>query len=558
VVGLAAYAAGGALTSHGDTSLASVAPASVDESPSARESATVPAQAAASPSQAALASRSISSGLIAVVDDSGALVTLDEQGGSRVSYPAPGVVFGFPAWSPDGSRIAVVGQGATDAGIYVFTVNRATGVGGEPTVVYQSPDRQPFYLYWTPDSRHVSFLTNEPGGIALRVAPIDGGAPLDGNDKGSIIRRGAPLYFEWVDTDRLLLHVGGGSDAFVGQVGLDGTTVGSPVVATGNFRLASLSHDGHYLAYSGSDTASPGDIVVETADGSASQRLKAFGPAAMLFDPTGDTLATNAADKPVTDALPIPRGPLRLLDPSSGAARTLLDGPVVAFFWAPDGRTIAALRVVTPGQGPAAVVGGATLAAARISEPQADGTAAAVGAAVGLSFVDVSTGAVSAERVVLLADDFVGQLLPYFDQYALSHPLWSPDGASILLPLVDSSGGDHVAVVPADGSDPRAGGVLGGGGPGGGRPPPRLGSPHDRRWFKGILEPVTGAVPVEPAPVRPLLGPRVASSRPGVRRCEQAPEGLREARRGARAEASRTVPPCCGTSRGPSRSPRGS
>jgi TolB protein len=58
-------------------------------------------------------------------------------------------------------------------------------------------------------------------------------------------------------------------------------------------------------------------------------------------------------------------------------------------------------------------------------------------------------------RVVRLADHFVTQLLPYFDQYALSHRLWSPDGTSILLPLVDAGGHDLVAVLPADGSDPR-------------------------------------------------------------------------------------------------------
>ena len=460
VVAFAAFAGGGALRSQGDVSQASFAP------PSVHESATAPAQAAASTSPSAAAplaasafpsvaaSASLASGLIAAVDDSGALVTLDARGGSKVSYAAPGVVFGFPAWSPDGSRIAVVGQRANDAGIYVFTVNRATGVGSEPTVVYRSPDRPPFYLYWTPDGRHVSFLTTEPDGLALRVAPVDGGAPLDGNNVGSVIRRGAPLYFQWVNADRVLLHVGGGSEAFVGQVDLDGASVGSPVVATGIFRTASLSHDGRYLAYATSGTGTAGDIVVEAVDGSASQRLPAFGPAAMLFDPTGDTLAMIAADKPVAEALPIPSGPLRLVDSASGAARTLLDGSVVAFFWAPDGRTIAALRVVSPGQGPAAIVGRAVLAGFEVPDREADGTGLAAGSTVVLSFVDVSTGAVRSERNVRLADSFVGQLLPYFDQYALSHSLWSPDSGSILLPLVAPSGRDQLAVIPADGSDP--------------------------------------------------------------------------------------------------------
>jgi hypothetical protein len=57
----------------------------------------------------------------------------------------------------------------------------------------------------------------------------------------------------------------------------------------------------------------------------------------------------------------------------------------------------------------------------------------------------------------------VNQNLPYFDQYALSHHLWAPDSASIILPLVDSSGGTQIVVVPADGTDSRpiADGVSG-------------------------------------------------------------------------------------------------
>jgi TolB protein len=53
-----------------------------------------------------------------------------------------------------------------------------------------------------------------------------------------------------------------------------------------------------------------------------------------------------------------------------------------------------------------------------------------------------------------IADVFVDQLLPYFDQYALSHHVWSPDGASIALPVV-TDGREEVTVVQADGSGAR-------------------------------------------------------------------------------------------------------
>jgi dipeptidyl aminopeptidase/acylaminoacyl peptidase len=399
--------------------------------------------------------------LIAVIDESGALATMDERGGSRVSYAVPGVVFGFPAWSPDGSRIAAVGHTPDDTSIYVFTVLRG-GSGGhaKPVAIYRSPDRPPFYLYWTPDSQRVAFLATEPAGLSLRIAPANGAAPLDGSGPGAIIRRGAPLYFDWEGADRLLLHVGTGSSAFVGEVGLDGASVAPAVPGTGDFRSASASRDGRYLAYVRSGTDSSGQIVIESRDGASRHGLPVFGPAAFAFDPTGDMLASIAADKPVPDAPAFPLGTLRLIDASTGAVRTLLDGAVVAFFWAPDGRTIAALRLAQPADQTSET--GPFLTAAVRARPVAAATPSP-GVEVRLAFIDVATGTVRSERVVRPASDFVNQILPYFDQYALSHHLWAPDSASILLPLVHSSGGAQLVVIPADGTDSRpiADGVSG-------------------------------------------------------------------------------------------------
>ncbi|HMC03544.1 MAG TPA: hypothetical protein VKI23_05415 [Cellulomonadaceae bacterium] len=399
--------------------------------------------------------------LIAVVDDSGALATMDERGGSRVSYAVPGVVFGSPVWSPDGSRIAAVGSTPDDTSIYVFTVLRG-GSGGhaKPVVIYRSPDRAPFYLYWTPDSQGVAFLATESVGLSLRIAPANGSAPLDGGGPGAIIRRGAPLYFDWEGADRLLLHVGTGASGFVGEVGLDGASVAPAVAGTGDFRAASASRDGRYLAYVRSGTDSSGEIVVASRDGASQHNLPVFGPAAFLFDPTGDTLASIAADKPAAGTPALPFGPLRLIDARTGAVRTLLDGSVVGFFWAPDGRTIAALRLAQPGD-QTTETGPFLMAAVKARRVAA--ATPSPGVEVRLAFIDVATGTVRSERVVRPASDFVNQILPYFDQYALSHHLWAPDSASIILPLVDSSGATQIVVVPADGTDSRpiADGVSG-------------------------------------------------------------------------------------------------
>jgi hypothetical protein len=49
-----------------------------------------------------------------------------------------------------------------------------------------------------------------------------------------------------------------------------------------------------------------------------------------------------------------------------------------------------------------------------------------------------------------VSETFGFQILPYFDQYALSH------SSAIVLPLTDENNLDHVVVIPADGGDPHA------------------------------------------------------------------------------------------------------
>jgi len=398
---------------------------------------------------------------IAVVDERGALATLDERGGSVVSYDVPGVAFGSPAWSPDGSRIAAVGRGPDGVSIYVFAAGRpASGGAARPVVVYRDPYHPPFYLYWTPDGVKLSFLANEPVGFSLRVAPADGSGPVDGSGPGAIIRQGAPLYFDWQGADRLLLHVGSGSSAFVGEVGLDGASVAPAAVRPGDFRAASSSRDGTYSAYVRQGAGSTGDIVIAPRGGTSRLALPVFGPAAFLFDPTGDSLASIAADEPGTDTPPFPLGPLRLIDARSGAVRTLLDGAVIGFFWAPNGRTIAALRVAPPADQTADAD---PVVARTVSTRRAAAATPLPGIELRLDFVDVALGVVRSERGVRLGSQFVNQLLPFFDQYALSHRLWSPDSSSIALPLVDSTGRTRLVILPADGKDslPIADGVSG-------------------------------------------------------------------------------------------------
>jgi TolB protein len=403
----------------------------VQVTPEIRPSATV---VAASPNASPNASR------LAIIDAAGGLTTTDASGGSVVEYGDAGIAFSFPAWSPDGSRIAVIGRGTDESDVYVFTVHAAGTPAIEPTIAYRSPDRPPFYLYWAPDGRQLTFLTTEPDGIALRLAPADA------RTEAVVLRTGAPIYWAWADPTRLLIHTGDdGPDGFLAEVGTDGASVEPEVIQPGGFRVPAVTSDGRFRAFVVPGQGTAAQVVVEGRDRSDPHSVDVFGAAAIDFGPATDELAFLAPAVAGRE-VPLPVGPLRLMDSVSGRVRTLLAGSVVSFFWSPDGRTIAALEIAGTGDDQVATV----------STRSAATTAATTGLALRLVFVSVDSGAIRSQRPLMVSDTFVQQVIPFFDQYALSHRLWSADGTAVVIPIVGDDGTDRLEVVRADGSDARS------------------------------------------------------------------------------------------------------
>jgi hypothetical protein len=321
----------------------------------------------------------------------------------------------------------------------IFDTAAGSGLPTTPRVIFSKPPAEPFYLFWSPDGKSVSFLSTETEGLELRIAPADGSAPIDGSAKGSIVRSGNPFYYDWLGVDRLIAHIGTGTNAYLGELGLDGKAVGTKVAAPGDFRSAVASHDAKSIAYLRGGGAGAGAVVVAARDGSAKHSMEVFGSAAINFDPTGETVAVIGASK-LAEVAGFPVGPLRLMDRASGKIRTLIDGSVVIFWWSPDGSRIAALRIQD-----AIATGSSPSPGASPAEPDRE---------LRLLFVDVATGEVTSQPVVQLGAAYVNGFIAYFDQYALSHHVWAPDGSSILLPETDNDGVAHVTVRYADGRDP--------------------------------------------------------------------------------------------------------
>ena len=337
---------------------------------------------------------------------------------------------GFPVWSPDGSHVAITREGATGRAIVVIDPTLQPDAPGAQTVVFESASIQPFYVSWQPDSKAVSFLATEGSSLSLRLAGLDPSAPAGGSDTSTVVREGNPFYYDWIGADRLLAHIGTGPEAFLGEVGIDGEGTDGALGTPGDFRTPVISHDQAFEgvvrggAAAADGSVGPGAIVLAERGGDAEQSMPVFGPAALAFDPTGSRLAAIGAVEAIPGAPAIPLGPVRLLEPGVDGPRILLDGPVVAFWWSPDGSTIAAIRVTS--------VDGA---------PE-----------IRLVFVDVATGEIRSQPLVRPSQVFINQVLTYFDQYALSHRLWAPDSSSFLLPVTEDGGATRVLAVTPDGT----------------------------------------------------------------------------------------------------------
>ena len=153
------------------------------------------------------------------------------------------VSVGFPALSPDGSRVAVM----TDGAIWVKQLDRGPALN--------LTLRGGMYPSWTPDGRSVSYtVADSATGFRLQLKPADGSAqatPLLGN---------VPDIFEalwspdsrWQVLRKMTKTAGAGSILAI-RPGVDSVPV--PLLAGKSNQLQpALSGDGRWLAYASDET----------------------------------------------------------------------------------------------------------------------------------------------------------------------------------------------------------------------------------------------------------------------------------------------------------------
>jgi TolB protein len=126
------------------------------------------------------------------------------------------------------------------------------------------------------------------------------------------------------------------------------------------------------------------------------------------------------------------------MDAASGETRLLSSDTVVAFFWSPDGDKILTISVPKQdGLGKQYEVNNQKdRRLARLSPSTAPQPVQMHRHTFQINVIDVESGEGRHLIETALSPIFMTQFIPYFDQYARSHQLWSPDSSAFVLPIV--------------------------------------------------------------------------------------------------------------------------
>lgn len=340
-------------------------------------------------------------GRIAVLDELGNLTAFDADGSDRVvldgSVPGENFVR-QPTWSPDG-HIAWVRLAAEGTSAEVVT---AAADGTRPT---ETPvAAAPFYLSWDPTSSRVAYLgSSASADIELGVVDVAGSqaVPLDA---------GSPFYLSWNPSGRqMLVHVG--MDR-LDRLAIDGTLT-TVEDRPGTFSAPVWTSNGRTLVYA-SENGGGQRLVAYDLDADRGEALVRFdGTITFVVSPDGRRVAFQV----VRDQTVVV--PLSVIDRRTGAIERVQTGFAVAFFWSPEGAKLLSM----------------------LPELVEDRVWFRWGVWEGGSSFTTERFSPSLE--------FSRDYLQFFEQYAQSMSLWSPDGSAFVYAGSSESGETGVWIQPA-------------------------------------------------------------------------------------------------------------
>ncbi len=287
-----------------------------------------------------------------------------------------------PTWSPDAMSVAWSALGRSGSELVISRFDGTDRVAREVPFL-------PFYIAWSPTGDQLAYLSNwqvvdEPS-MALRLVN-----PAAGEDAVKTIAAGAPFYFAWApDASRLLAHI---ENERVEVYELGGA-VQSLAISGGDFSAPQWSSSGEQLIYAVADESTQRLLLTDAA-GQPLETLTDFaGRVTFALSGDGQQVAYVATEPNVAAGT---LGALYVVDTETRRTREITNLPTLAFYWSPDSQKLAYL------------------------------TLDRVGNRLGMRW-SVWDGQRSRQYARFLpSNELQRNYLPFFDQYAQSHRIWSP------------------------------------------------------------------------------------------------------------------------------------
>jgi hypothetical protein len=382
--------------------------------------------------------------LVVLTEDS-ALLTMNADGSQPVT-----VVDGSdrlvmqPTWSPGGERLAWTEVTPATAPHPVTVVTALPDGSDRSRVPVSNP---PFYLSWDPTGDRLVLLRNGPTVLEVGLIDVAGGGGGE-----AMIASGQPFYFAWDPTGtEILANIGVGDrletiDVLNAELGLvetlDSGDLAPPPpdhsvplgVEPGHFQAPAWVGDTIFWARQQGDSQ---QLVASAPDGADPRVLASYqGFVQFVVSGDGARLAYRVLDRAepaVTVALraqpaAVAPGALTVLDVASGEVTVVDDDNALAFVWSPDSTKLLFLSL------------------------SANGFVWTVWDGEGVTTFEAFTPSLTMGR----------DYLPFFDQFAQSIELWSPDSSAFVYSGQRSDDEDPgIWVQPLDGPARRiTGGVF--------------------------------------------------------------------------------------------------
>lgn len=333
-------------------------------------------------------------------------------------------IYQTPIWSPDGKRVAFVGidsfQGRTSGRVLT------AGADGSDARAISTGGRLPANLYWSPDSRSLSFLTAGSGGGGFLLLSWQPGssAPVQTLDAGR------PLFWAWApDSTGVTVHAGsvrtsGRRVSFL-QVGAAVIESGLPV-QPGEFQTPAWSPDGSGVVLGTIADRGQTDLVIAHPEHRDDRKLiaTAGGAVTFLWSPDGSSLGYIVRRQEVESIV----SRLHLRDVATGAETMLEEDGIFAFFWSPDSSRVAYFvpSVVSQNEGSDQSL----VLTLRVYDRERR------------SSVDIETFVPTPQFAAVIR---------VFDQYGQAARIWSPDSRNIVYGALTDTG-PSIMVARAEGN----------------------------------------------------------------------------------------------------------